>query len=352
MRRLFTVLVLLVLANNFVFSQQDVRRMRYRELRDSTRVLNDSIRKLTKLLEEKSQRLYNDSLMLAQDSLYLTKAKQTSDSNKNIFRGAAEKIIGSMFGESRQLSNADSLIREFDELPSFGIYRDNYFIVGTEVFKKSDAYNSDAKFQVSIRQRLTNSVLPFKTHFYLTYTQKAFWDVFRESFPFRDLNFNPGLGLGKPLIYNNRFLGMLSLEFEHESNGKDGDASRSWNKITFGAMLTFNDNWALQSKAWIPIVDGENNKHITSYSGLGLIALSYMSPKSKYNASVVLTKRAGAFFDGNILVNFSVRLFSDDNQYLFLEYYNGYGESMLQFDQYRQRIRVGIVIRPNFFSIY
>lgn len=344
--------MLCLLVNNGMFSQNSERGRRYRELKDSTKVLNDSIKILTKLLEEKTLRLQKDSLMLIEDSISKSKTEQNGDTLKNPIKETAQRIIGSMFGESRQLSNADSLIRQFDAMPSFGIYRDNYFIVGTEIFKKSDEYNSDAKFQVSIRQRLTNSTLPFKTHFYLTYTQKAFWDVFRESFPFRDLNFNPGLGLGRPLIYNNRFMGMLSFEFEHESNGKDGDASRSWNKVTLGTLLTFNDNWALQAKAWIPIVDGENNKHITSYSGLGLLALSYMSPKSKYNASLVYTKRAGAFFDGNILFNFSIRLFSDDNQYLFLEYYNGYGESMLQFDQYRQRIRLGIVIRPNFFSIY
>lgn len=335
MNRLYIMLLLCIFAGSNLLSQNTNRKgERYRALKDSTRILNDSLRML-------------------QDSLTRIETRQKPDTGSvNPIKETAQRLIGSMFGESRQLSNADSLIREFDRMPSFGIYRDNYFIVGSEIFKKSDEYNSDAKFQVSIRQRLTNSTLPFKTHLYLTYTQKAFWDVFRESFPFRDLNFNPGIGIGRPLVHNNRFMGMLSFEFEHESNGKDGDASRSWNKITLGSLLTFNDNWALQAKAWVPIVDGENNKHITSYSGLGLIALSYMSPKSKYNASFVFTKRAGAFFDGNVLINFSVRLFSDDNQYLFLEYYNGYGESMLQFDQYRQRVRLGIVIRPNFFSIY
>lgn len=320
-----------------------------REKKDSTIIYQDSIRILSKtlLLEAQASKLYKDSLISLQDSI--TKLK-IMPHQANIT--PVKKIIGSMFGESMKLGNADSLINEFDSRPSFGIFRDNYIVVGTEMFKKATKYNSDAKFQVSIRQRLTNSVLPFKTHLYLTYTQKAFWDIFQDSFPFRDLNFNPGIGLGKPLIANNRFLGMVTLEVEHESNGKDGDASRSWNKITFGSMLTFNDKWALQAKAWIPLVDGENNKHLTSYSGLGLIALNYMSSKSKYNANIVVTKRAGAFFDSNILVNFSIRLFSDDNQYLFAEYYNGFGESMLDYKQYRQRIRFGIVIRPNFFSVF
>lgn len=278
-----------------------------------------------------------------------------SDTTKNIgafISHQTDAIIGSLFGHSRQLSNADSIVNRFDALPSFGIYKDNYFIVGTDMFKKPNRTNSDAKFQVSIRHRLTNSILPFKTYIFLTYTQKAFWDVFKESFPFRDLNYNPSIGLGRALVRHNRFLGTVSLQFEHESNGKDGEDSRSWNKVTFGTSLMFNDRWTFQSKAWIPIVDGENNKDIVKYAGWGFIGMEYSSPKRKYNASCVVTKRGGANLNANITLNFSIRLFSDDNQYLFLEYYNGYGESMLEYNQYRQRLRLGIVIKPSFISVF
>ncbi len=128
--------------------------------------------------------------------------KDTTDGKIRTFIDhQADAIVGSMFGgASKQLSNADSIINRFDALPSFGIYKDNYFIVGTDLFHKPNDWNSDAKFQVSIRQRLTNSTLPFKTYFFLTYTQKAFWNVFQDSFPFRDLNFNPTLGLGGALL--------------------------------------------------------------------------------------------------------------------------------------------------------
>jgi len=282
--------------------------------------------------------------------------KQHADTAENKVRAfidhQTDAIVGSIFGSSRQLSNADSIINRFDALPSFGIYKDNYFIVGTDLFKKPDKWNSDAKFQVSIRQRLTNSTLPFKTYFFLTYTQKAFWNVFQESFPFRDLNFNPTLGLGRAVVRHNRLLGTVMVQFEHESNGKDGLDSRSWNKVSFSTNLIFNDRWTFHGKAWIPIVDGTNNKDIVKYSGWGSFGMEYSSPKNKYNASLFVNKRGGVNLNANIVANFSVRLFSDDSQYLFLEYYNGYGESMLDYKQYRQRVRLGIVIKPDFFSIY
>lgn len=281
--------------------------------------------------------------------------KQQNDSVnkiKEFISHQTDAIVGSIFGQSRQLSNADSIINKFDAMPSFGIYKDNYIVVGTNLFEKPTELNSDAKFQVSVRHRLTNSTLPFKTYFFLTYTQKAFWGVFQESFPFKDLNYNPTLGLGKALVRDNRFLGTLSLQFEHESNGKDGDDSRSWNKVSFSSYFLLDDHWAFQTKAWIPIIDGQNNRDIVKYSGWGFMALDYSSPKKKYNIGCLVTKRGGVNLNANIVVNASVRLFSDDNQYLFLEYYNGYGESMLDYKQYRQRIRLGIVIKPDFLMMY
>ncbi|MBD8387039.1 phospholipase A [Dysgonomonas sp. BGC7] len=263
-----------------------------------------------------------------------------------------DALVGSVFGASRQLSNADSIINRFDALPSFGIYKDNYIVVGTNLFEKPTNLNSDAKFQVSIRHKLTNSTLPFKTYVFLTYTQKAFWNVFQKSFPFRDLNYNPTVGLGRALVRHNRFLGTMTLQFEHESNGKDEEDSRSWNKVSFGTHFTLNDRWTMHAKAWIPIVDGGNNKDIVKYSGWGMWGMDYSSPKKKYNFGFLMTKRGGRNLNANITANFAVRLFNDDNQFLFLEYYNGYGESMLDYKQFRQRLRLGIVIKPDFISLY
>ena len=134
--------------------------------------------------------------------------------------------------------NADSVRRIYGNMPCSTLFKDNYFTVGTTIGHKPTAENSDVKFQVSIAQRLTKSTLPFNTYLFLMYTQKCFWNVFQESLPMYDLNFNPGIGLSKLLIVKNRVIGKATLLVEHESNGRDGDASRSWNRITFGATST------------------------------------------------------------------------------------------------------------------
>lgn len=262
----------------------------------------------------------------------------------------ASNVVCKVFRPDSQLK-ADSIIKVFDDSPSFGIYKDNYIVLGTDLFKHPDPDNSDAKFQISVMQRLTNSVLPLRTYLFLTYTQLAFWDVFQESFPFRDINFNPTLGLGKPLVMNNRYLGDISLQLEHESNGKDGDASRSWNKISFSGVFNINRHWTYFSKLWIPFVDGENNRDIVQYKGYGTFAINY-NQRNKYSLSFIVTPRTGGFGNINMTFNASYRLFKEDNQYLFFEFYNGYGEGMLDYKEFHQRFRIGFVIKPTFRFIY
>ena len=144
--------------------------------------------------------------------------------------------------------NADSIREQFDNGPYFTLFRDNYFILGTTIGQRPTRTNSDVKFQISIAQRLTKSTLPFNTYLFLTYSQKCMWNVFEESLPMRDFNFNPGIGLAKLLIVKDKLIGKAMLMVEHESNGRDGEASRSWNKISFAANIYIDPQFMIHGK--------------------------------------------------------------------------------------------------------
>ncbi|MCH5320044.1 MAG: phospholipase A [Paramuribaculum sp.] len=248
--------------------------------------------------------------------------------------------------------NADSLRRELDNAPYFGLYKDNYFIFGTSVGSKPSKQNTNIKFQISIAQRLTKSVLPFNSYLFLFYTQKAFWNVLEKSMPMTDLNFNPGIGLAKHLFIKNRYIGKLQLILEHESNGKDGINSRSWNKVSFGGNILIDPQVMVHAKFWIPIIDGGENRDILDYAGIYQMGTSFMSPGRRFGASVILTKRRGWNLNYNFVIELNYRIFRRDNQYLFLQYYNGYGEGLLEFKQFHSQLRVGLVIKPRLFSDY
>lgn len=247
--------------------------------------------------------------------------------------------------------NTDSLKRAFaDRHYYFGLYKDNYFIFGPPVNHKPDKHNTNIKFQISIAQKLTKSTLPWGTYLYLFYTQKVFWNVLENSMPMTDLNFNPGIGLTKPLFIKDRFVGKLSLILEHESNGRDGEESRSWNKLSFGGSIMVDPNFVVSGKFWIPIIDGVNNKDILKYCGIYQVGWQFQSANRKFSLGVTLTRRAKGIFNYNTCIEAAWRWSTQSNQYLFLQFYNGYGEGLLDYKVYSSHIRAGIVIKPTLFS--
>lgn len=254
--------------------------------------------------------------------------------------------------KSFEALTTDSVLRDFSNQPYFGLYKDNYFIFGPSIGPKATKENTNVKFQISIAQRLTRSTLPWGTYLYLFYSQKCFWNVLENSMPMTDLNFNPGIGLTKPLFIKNRYIGKMSLIVEHESNGRDSIQSRSWNKISLAAHIYVIPNLMVHGKVWIPIVDGENNRDLLKYAGIFQTGFQVMSNDRRFTGGVVLTKRQGWNLNFNTTLEFCWRIFKGDNQYFFVQYYNGYGEGLLAYKEFHSQLRAGICIKPKLFSEY
>lgn len=247
----------------------------------------------------------------------------------------------------------DSLMQALGNIPAFTIYKDNYVITGTSFAGgKINKYNSDAKFQISLRHRLYRKLLPYRIYIFLTYTQISFWDIYRKSAPFSETNYNPTLGFGKNFIRNKRIEGIGMIQFEHESNGRDSIQSMSWNRITFTGIYIPDQNFTLQAKAWIAMMLSKYNKHITRYAGIGHLGLTYASDNGRFSASALMIKRGGWNLNANWQMGIAYRLFKADNQFLYLQYYTGYSESLIHFNEFQRYLRIGFVIKPNSISIF
>ena len=260
------------------------------------------------------------------------------------------QIITTRKGVEQQQFNVDSIVEDFDNRPAFGIYKDTYFTMGVALNQKPSEYNSNVKFQISFRQRLTKSILPFHSHLFLSYSQKAIWNVLEESLPFHDLNFNPAIGVQKLVISKDKLVGTASLILEHESNGRDGEASRSWNKISFAGEAFIDRNLMVHAKTWIPIIDGQQNKDILKYSGIFQAGAQFLTDDQRWVADVTFVKRKGWNLNCNTIIDLGFRLSKKRNQYLMLHFYDGYGENMLDYNKYHCNVRMGLLIRPTFFS--
>lgn len=76
--------------------------------------------------------------------------------------------------------------------PLFGIFRNNYFSTGFSTAAPVSQYTADVKFQLSVALRIWR--MTDTSEMLFTYTQRSFWDIYRESCPFRENDFNPGCG--------------------------------------------------------------------------------------------------------------------------------------------------------------
>ena len=235
-------------------------------------------------------------------------------------------------------------------LPSFSMFGDYYLITGTST--KSNAFTStgsDAKFEIGFKQRINNLNLPFNIFPFFTYRQKAFWDVYRESLPFRELNYNPGFGVAKLFFNKQGFNYALYASFEHESNGRDEENSRTWNFLALTFFKPIDNTMQLRAKTWLPVGKMEGNEDILSYRGFFNVGLTYKA-HHKLFFDIDLQPAYDTKLQGNVKAGVSFRLSKNSNQFLYLQYFGGYSEDLINYNQSVSNIRIGFIIKDLIFN--
>ncbi len=233
-------------------------------------------------------------------------------------------------------------------LPAFTMYGDNYLIGGTTLSKEAlTPEASDVKFQIGFKQRLTNVALPWRIYPFLSYRQKSFWDVFRDSLPFRETNYNPSVGFVKLFVNENGITDALFLALEHESNGRDKEASRSWNFFSLSYLKPLGHKWLLRSKVWLPVGGKYGNEDITSYRGYFSLGATY-SPIKNLFIDLDLQPAYKEHLTGFMKLGLSFKVFKDRNQFLYLQYFDGYAEDLINYNQHSRHLRIGIIFKDLF----
>jgi outer membrane phospholipase A len=140
----------------------------------------------------------------------------------------------------------------------------------------------------------------------------------------------------------------LQTGLHHESNGRDGDASREVNIFYIKPMLTFGDpgdyHFILSPKIWIHL--GSPSENIEDYRGFFDLGLSY---GKKDGLLVTSNLRKGISAGrGSIQVDASYpmnkMLTGKLNFYLLAQIYSGYGETLLYYDQRYTFFRIGLAV--------
>lgn len=256
-------------------------------------------------------------------------------------------ISWSTFPQEAISKDSLALTDRIRDMPSFTIYGDNYLIAGTTLGETPDANNSDAKLKIGFKQRLTNKTLPFNSYLFFTYQQVAFWDIFKKSFPFREINYNPSLALVKAHYKDGRYNGFIQFQFEHESNGLDADSSRSWNRFSLIYERFLSQKLTGRAKVWLPIGNMDDNPDITDFRGYQELSLAYKM-NEHFIFETQIRKAFSLDLKGSILLGANYRISERSDQFLYLQYFLGYSENLIDYNQSTQRIRLGIVFKDLF----
>jgi phospholipase A1 len=211
--------------------------------------------------------------------------------------------------------------------------------------------NVEVELQISFKVALKKNLFGLNEVIYGAYTQESFWQLYIESSPFRESNYNPELFVVFPLG-SKEYFGLKSFEFgySHLSNGQGNitkveggeqypefeNRSRSINKLY--AKLTFQQESFIYSvSAWTRVGNLDDNPDIMDYYGYMDAEVMYFYKKNLFTLAGRLNP---ATLKGAAELTYSYPG-ALDGVYFFAKIFTGYGESLIDYDNYLTKYSFG-----------
>ena len=276
-----------------------------------------------------------------------------------------EQLANSAANKPFKTARNNELAEEWT--PSDGLlraYKQNYFLVYSHSSQPNNAPsspnpnnqapysypldNKEMKFQLSVKGHLLGGD---RHTLWFGYTQLSFWQIYdaAHSTPFRESNYEPELIYSFHPEHPIRSPGMnsslLNVGVVHQSNGQTFPRSRGWNRvyIQVGLERDFGENGKLKllPRWWKRIGGGtpeDDNPDIVDYLGRGDLEARYYYQEI---VMVAIARIRSLQMDLSIPAPkmFGIQI-RDSN--LHLQYFDGYGESLIDYNQRHRTIGLGI----------
>lgn len=231
-------------------------------------------------------------------------------------------------------------MEEIEEAFRMQEYRPNYIISG----------KPDTKVQFSFLFKMLKNY-----SLYFGFTQTMFWELGqKDSNPFSDINFNP------ELFYRFKFqeswLNKIELGYAHTSNGLAGTESRSMDDV-FLQLNTETETFLGLTKAelrfrYIIPHSLSDNTDLRDYYGPVVLRLhlTRLGRRLFYSEQFYVEyynggKYADDFSKNSVRVSFRFKLFESlSAPKFFVQYFNGYGENLQNYNLRDESIRFGLSI--------
>ncbi len=243
-------------------------------------------------------------------------------------------------------------------------HRQNYILPGAYNFssphdrpweeaagKRVDLNNVEAKFQISFKFMLWEDIFKKARNgdLYFAYTQLAMWQLYNRdiSSPFRETNYEPEAFLAFDTAWNifglkNRF---LLFGMSHQSNGREEPLSRSWNRV-YVNFIMHTGNLVLSLKPWFRVpedAESDDNPDIEDYLGYGELRAIYRTGNNTFG---MMLRNNLKYHDnrGAVQFDWSFPLPATERIKGYVQYFNGYGESLLDYNASVSRLGLGFLL--------
>jgi len=209
-----------------------------------------------------------------------------------------------------------------------------------------DLENEEAKYQISFKVPLLTGLMEDRTTLWFGYTQRSFWQVYNrdDSAPFRETNYEPEIFLRHQTNWN---LGAVALSgvtvgINHQSNGQSEPRSRSWNRVMASAAFT-HGRWLFVLEPWYRIPDSskDDNADIERYLGHANYNIVYKLAEDRTFSMKLMNNLRS---ENHTSVEFGYSFPLGDTIKGFFQYYNGYGESLIDYNHRIERFGLGIML--------
>jgi phospholipase A1 len=233
----------------------------------------------------------------------------------------------------------------------FSPYQPTYFVAG--------AVNPLVRFQLSFKYRLFNpdsavGKIPVIGDLDFAYTQLSLWALTEPSAPFFDTNYQPEAFYNDDDVQWLRLPGVRQLGlmagFGHDSNGQAGPTSRQLNLLFVQPTFDFGDpeqfHFYVSPKAYIYIGDLSQNPDIAKFRG-------YVDARFvvgwRHGLELSALGRIGSDANrGSVLLDLTYPLrdllFQNVDVYVDAQYFNGYGESLIEYNTRQNEFRIGFAL--------
>ena len=225
-------------------------------------------------------------------------------------------------------------------------YSEGYNKPYKEVFKGKKLQNIEAKFQVSMKYIALSDFLTDDLNIMFAFTSTSWWQSYNSeiSSAFRETNYEPEMIFSyiKPSNVGAFNIREISLSINHQSNGKSGTLSRSWNRI-IGGVVAEKKNWIVALEGWYRMPEkreNDDNPNIENYLGYGQLGVIW---KASEGHNLDMRLRNNLKIDdnrGSIELGWSFPLSRQLRGYV--QYFNGYGEGLIYYNHPTERIGLGV----------